>query len=190
MSRIGKKPIKLSKDVKIKIKDNKISVSGKKGELHYFLLPGINVELKEEYLYVTRKDDSKKQRAFHGLTRSLINNMVEGVNKGFEKVLQIIGTGYSAQLYGKLLKLNLGFSHEILFEIPEDIQVEAKTIPRREQGKLGVQSVIRINGISKEDVGKFAAEIRKCLPPENYKGKGIRYEGEYVQIKAGKAGAA
>lgn len=191
MSRIGKTPVKLPEGVKVIIQKDKITVSGKNGELNYVLNPGIKVEENDGSLIVTRKDDSKQQKSLHGLTRSLINNMVIGVTEGFSKELQIIGTGYSAEVVGPWLKLNVGFSHEIYIEIPENLKVEAKIIPRREQGALGVQSTVNIFGISKEDVGKFAAEIRKCRPPLNYAtGKGIRYKGEYVRIKPGKAGAA
>jgi len=158
--------------------------------LSYTLNAGITIEEKEGELLVSRKDDSRPQKALHGLTRALVNNMVIGVTDGFEKVLQIIGTGYSAEVVGPWIKLSVGFSHEILIQIPENLDVEAKVIPRREQGPLSVQAVVKISGIHKEDVGKFAAEIKRCRPPLNYaSGKGIRYEGEYVRIKPGKAGA-
>ncbi|MCD4819521.1 MAG: 50S ribosomal protein L6 [Candidatus Cloacimonetes bacterium] len=189
MSRIGKTPVILPTGVNVNIADNKVVVKGKLGELNYTLPTGISISQNENLLILEREDDTRTQKAFHGLSRALVNNMVIGVSTGYEKVLQVIGTGYSAEKVGKWLRLNLGFSHDILLEVPAELSAEATTIPRREQGKLGVQAVIRIKGISKEDVGKFSAEIRKCRPPENYKGKGIRYEGEYVQIKAGKAGA-
>jgi large subunit ribosomal protein L6 len=114
--------------------------------------------------------------------------MVIGVTEGFQKTLQIIGTGYNAERVGPWLRLTLGYSHDILMEIPDNLTVEAVVIPRREQGKLGVQAVITVKGIHKEDVGKFSAEIRNCRPPENYKGKGIRYLNEWVLIKPGKSG--
>ena len=190
MSRVGRTPVKLPDGVKYSFKDNVVTISGKKGELTYTLNAGITIEEKEGELLVSRKDDSRPQKALHGLTRALVNNMVIGVTDGFEKVLQIIGTGYSAEVVGPWIKLSVGFSHEILIQIPENLDVEAKVIPRREQGPLSVQAVVKISGIHKEDVGKFAAEIKRCRPPLNYaSGKGIRYEGEYVRIKPGKAGA-
>jgi len=190
VSRIGKTPIVIPKDVTVKLNGATVAVKGKKGELSYNLLDGITVGIDGNIINVKRKAETKVLRAYHGLTRALIQNMVVGVSDGFTKVLNIIGTGYSAEVVGPWLKLILGYSHDILLEVPEGIEAEAKIIPRREQGKLGIQAVVTIKGISKEDVGKFAAEIRKCRPPENYKGKGVRYDGEYVQIKAGKAGAA
>ena len=116
--------------------------------------------------------------------------MIIGLSEGYVKELQVIGTGYSAEVLGPWLKLSVGFSHDILIQIPENLKVEAESVPRREQGALGVQAKIKISGIHKEDVGKFAAEIRKCRPPLNYAtGKGIRYKGEYVRIKPGKTAA-
>lgn len=189
MSRIGKLPIKLPKDVDFKLTRNDVSIKGKKGELNYTIKPGITVKEEEDTLVVERSDDSREQKSLHGLTRALLQNMVIGVTEGYTKTLQVIGTGYTAETVGIWLKLNLGYAHEILMEIPEGLEVKAEAVPRREQGRLGVQAVIKVSGIDKEDVGKFAAEIRKCRMPENYKGKGIRYEGEYVRIKPGKAGA-
>ncbi|OQX71164.1 MAG: 50S ribosomal protein L6 [Candidatus Cloacimonas sp. 4484_275] len=183
MSRIGKTPVKLPEGVKAEINKNKITISGKLGKLEYNLLDGISVREENGLLFVSRSDDTKEQKSFHGLTRALINNMVIGVSKGYEKVLQVIGTGYTAETVGPWLKLNVGYSHEILLEIPEGIKVEAQAIPRREQGPLQVQAVIKVSGIDKEKVGQFAAEIRHCRPPApNLKGKGIRWEGERVRI--------
>lgn len=190
MSRVGRTPVKLPDGVKFNLKNNSVIITGPKGELDYNLQHGIKVEEKDGELIVSRKDDSRPQKALHGLTRSLVNNMVLGVTEGFTKELQIIGTGYSAERVGPWLKLALGFAHDILMEVPEHLNVDAQIIPRREQGPLGVQAVIKVSGISKEDVGKFAAEIKRCRPPLNYAtGKGIRYKGEYVRIKPGKAGA-
>jgi large subunit ribosomal protein L6 len=191
MSRVGKTPVVLPEGVKFSQKDNVVTISGKKGELTYTLLDGISAEEKDGLIIVTRKDDTRPQKAFHGLTRSLLNNMVVGVTEGYEKVLQVIGTGYTAEVVGPWLKLSVGYSHDILIEIPQNLEVEATAIPRREQGSLGVQAVIKVRGIHKEDVGKFASEIKRCRPPLNYAtGKGIRFEGEYVRIKPGKAGAS
>lgn len=189
MSRIGKTPIKLPEGVQVSLSGVTVTIKGKKGELSYDLQKGISIEQKDKLLLVHRSDDSREQKSLHGLTRALLNNMVNGVTEGYKKVLQIIGTGYSAERIGPWLKLVLGYSHDILMEVPENLQVAAKVIPRREQGRLGVQAEITVEGIHKEDVGKFAAEIRSCRPPENYKGKGVRYEGEWVRIKPGKSGA-
>lgn len=187
MSRIGRLPIGVPKDVKILQKNGKIVINGPLGELEYSLLEGISVQQKNENLIVKRKEDSKQLRAYHGLTRALIQNMVIGVSVGYKKELQIVGVGYGAELIGKWIKLNLGFSHEVYVEIPSNLKVEIVPLVKgRKSGGLNVVSQICIKGISKEDVGKFTAEIRNIRPPENYKGKGIRYLGEYVKIKPGK----
>jgi large subunit ribosomal protein L6 len=190
MSRIGKTPIKLPDGVNVTLDGRVVKVKGKLGELDYQLLDGITMEQKNGSLYLDRQNDTREHKSIHGLTRALLNNMVIGVSEGFEKTLQVIGTGYSAEKTGPWLKLMLGYSHDILMEVPDNLEVNAQVIPRREQGKLGVQAVITVKGIHKEDVGKFAAEIRRCRPPENYKGKGVRYLGEYVVIKPGKSGTA
>lgn len=189
MSRIGRTPIKIADGVTVTIELPLVSVKGAKGEISWSVPEGITVEQEDGVVIVKRRDDSREQKAYHGLTRALINNMITGVSAGYEKKLQVIGTGYSAENVGPWLKLSLGYSHDILMEVPEHLTVEAEVVPRREQGPLGVQARIKVSGISKEDVGKFAAEIRGCRPPENYKGKGVRYEGEYVVIKPGKSGA-
>ena len=191
MSRVGKIPISVPKDVQIKITDSKVNVKGKLGELDYELLPGITVKQEDDQLIVTREDDSVPQRARHGLTRALVNNMVIGVSEGFEKVLHLIGTGYTAEVVNTWLKLSVGYSHDILIEIPDHITVQAEPVPRAKGSRLAVQAIIKVRGIHKEDVGKFAAEVRKCRPPINYNtGKGIRYSDEFVKIKPGKSGAA
>ncbi len=191
MSRVGKIPISVPKDVQITISGSLVSVKGKLGELKYELLPGITLAQVENQLIVTREDDTVPQRARHGLTRALVSNMVVGVSEGFEKVLHLIGTGYTAEVVNTWLKLSVGYSHDILIEIPEHIAVEAEPVPRAKGSRLAVQAIIKVKGIHKEDVGKFAAEVRKCRPPINYNtGKGIRYANEYVKIKPGKSGAA
>ena len=190
MSRIGKTPVPVPEGIKVEIKNNIITVSSKNGELTYNFQDGITIKQEENKLIFERRDDSKKQKSFHGLTRSLVNNMIIGLSEGYTKELQIIGTGYSAEVLGLWLKLSVGFSHEIFMQIPDNLKVEAELIPRREQGALGVQAVVKVSGTHKEDVGKFAAEVRKCRPPLNYAtGKGIRYKGEYVRIKPGKTAA-
>ncbi|KQC07002.1 MAG: 50S ribosomal protein L6 [Candidatus Cloacimonas sp. SDB] len=188
MSRIGRTPIQLPDGIKVDIEERKVTVTGKLGTLDYTVKPGISVTLDDGKILVERSNDSREQKSFHGLARALINNLVKGVTEGYSRSLQVIGTGYSAEMAGPWLKMNLGYSHEILVEVPENLKVETQTIPRREQGALGVQAVIKVSGIHKEDVGKFAAEIRACRKPApNFKGKGIRWEGEHVRVvsKAG-----
>ena len=190
MSRIGKTPVAVPESIKVEIKNNNITVSSKNGELTYNFQDGITIKQEENELIFGRRDDSKDQKSFHGLTRSLVNNMIIGLSEGYSKELQIIGTGYSAEVMGAWLKLSVGFSHDILIQIPDNLKVEAELVPRREQGALGVQAIVKVSGNHKEDIGKFAAEVRKCRPPLNYAtGKGIRYKGEYVRIKPGKTAA-
>lgn len=189
MSRVGKLPIKLPSDVTVDIKNNLVTVKGKLGTLDYTLMPGITLEQIENTLQVKRADDSKQMRAVHGLSRALIQNMVTGVSVGFEKILHIIGTGYSAERIGPWLKLSLGYSHDVMLHVPQGLTVEAEAVPRSKGTKADLQSIIRIKGIDKHLVGQFSAETRAVRPPENYKGKGVRYHDEYVAIKAGKAGS-
>ena len=189
MSRIGKKHIKIPAGVTVEQKDRTIVVKGSKGTVDYTLLDKINIKIENGEIIVTRENDEGKIRAFHGLTRALLQNMVTGVSDGYEKVLNIIGTGYSSDRVGPWLKLTVGYSHEVLLQVPKGIEVTTEAVPRGKGGKLNVQSIIRVKGFHKEDVGKFAAEIRRVRPPENYKGKGIRYENEFVKIKAGKSGS-
>ena len=189
MSRIGKKHITIPTSVKVEQNDRLIVVKGPKGTLDYGLKEGIIVEIVGNEVIVKRENDEPKIRALHGLTRTLIQNMVTGVSDGFEKVLNIIGTGYSSDRIGPWLKVVVGYSHDVLLQVPKGIEVTTEAVPRGKGGKLGVQSIIRIKGFHKEDVGKFAAEVRAIRPPEVYKGKGIRYENETVKIKAGKSGS-
>lgn len=178
MSRIGKQPIPVPDAVKVSIDGATVNVKGPKGELSWTHNPDMVVNLDEGQVVVTRPSDERHHRALHGLTRALINNMVIGVSEGFVKVLEIIGTGYRAELQGKEMKMALGFSHEVIVKPPENIDFQVE-----ERGKQ-----IIITGIDKQVVGQIAAEIRKLRPPEPYKGKGVRYQGEYVRQKAGKAG--
>lgn len=175
MSRIGKRPIQIPKGVKVQKKDNAVYVEGPKGKLDYSLPVGIDVVIKDNLLSVSRSSDTKQQKSLHGLTRALINNMIKGVTEGFIKQLEIIGVGFKAQVSGKKLVLNLGFSHPVEHPIPERITIET---PKPTQ--------IIVKGIDKQEVGETAAEIRDYYKPEPYKGKGIRYVGEYVRKKAGK----
>ncbi len=179
MSRIGKKAVLIPKEVKIEIKDGRVYVSGPKGNLHKKLSDRVRIEVKEDKLFVTRVADTKMDRSLHGLYRALILNMVKGVTEGYEKALEIQGVGFKAQLQGNNLNMQLGFSHPVNMNIPEGIKIET---PKPTQ--------IVVRGIDKETVGKVASEIRAVYPPEPYKGKGIRYAGEYVKKKVGKAQAA
>ena len=176
MSRIGKKPIQIPSGVKIQIVNSKVLVEGPKGKLEYLLPQSINVEIKDNLLTVRRATDSKADMSYHGLARSMINNMVKGVTDGFAKKLEIQGVGYRAQLQGKVLIMQLGFTHPINFQISDGIVIE---VPK--------PTDIFVKGIDKQKVGQAAANIRGYYKPEPYKGKGIRYSGEYVRKKAGKA---
>lgn len=179
MSRIGRAPITIPKGVKINVNGSSVSVEGPKGKLSQEFHPDMAIELEDGELNVKRPSDSKEHRSLHGLTRSLLNNMVVGVSDGFSRVLQIEGVGYRAETKGKNLVLNVGYSHPVEFEPPTpDI-----TYLVEDRGKT-----ITVSGIDKQVLGQLCANIRKMRPPEPYKGKGIRYKGEYVRRKAGKAG--
>ena len=178
MSRIGRKSIALPKGVEFKIDGKHVSVKGPKGTLEMDIMPQIDAVLEDGQIIVKRQSEIKAVRAAHGMTRALINNMVVGVTEGFQKVLEIVGVGYRAQMQGKNLKLALGFSHPVIITPPEGITI---TTPS--------SVVILVSGADKEKVGQVAAEIRAWREPEPYKGKGIRYSGEYVRRKAGKTGA-
>ena len=179
MSRIGKKPIVIPKDVKIEVNDRVVSVGGLKGNLILHLSDRITVEIKDSQLFLKRVSDTKPDKSLHGLYRALIFNMIKGVTEGYVKELEIIGVGFRAQIQGNNLNMQLGFSHPVNFPIPEGIKIET---PKQTQ--------IIVRGIDKEKVGEVASEIRAIFPPEPYKGKGIRYSGEYVKKKVGKAQAA
>ncbi len=177
MSRIGKKPVNIDSKVKVNIDNNVIYVEGPKGKLNFTIPQGINIEIKDSQITIKRLSEEKKICALHGLTRAIVNNMVVGVKDGFQKDLEIVGVGYRAQVQGKKLVLQLGFSHPVEYPIPGGITIE---VPK--------PTNIIIKGIDKQLVGEAAAEIRSYYPPEPYRGKGIRYKGEYVRKKAGKAG--
>ncbi|OGN97904.1 MAG: 50S ribosomal protein L6 [Chloroflexi bacterium RBG_13_51_18] len=177
MSRVGKLPIPVPTGVTVDISGSNVTVKGPKGELSRSIPAEMRVAMEGSNLIVTRPSDIKKHRAFHGLTRSLLANMVQGVSKGFEKTLDIVGVGYRAEKTGDKITLRLGFSH----------QVEVKPIPGTTLAVEGINK-IKVSGINKEDVGQMAAEIHALRPPDHYKGKGIRYTGEKVRIKPGKAG--
>jgi large subunit ribosomal protein L6 len=177
MSRIGRKPITLPKGVEVRIEGSEVTVKGTKGSLKFGVLPEISVEMKEGQVHVARANDDKRNKAAHGMTRAILNNMVTGVSQGFERILEIIGVGYRAQMQGKNLVMSLGFSHPVEVAPPEGIELAVD----------GPTKVV-IRGIDKQLVGQVAANIRGYRPPEPYKGKGIRYVDEFVIRKAGKAG--
>jgi len=178
MSRIGKKLIVVPKEVKVEVKDNFVLVEGAKGKLSLVLSPRINLEIKDGQVKVSRVADTKMDRSLHGLYRALIVNMIKGVTEGYVKELEIIGVGFKAAVQGNNLNMSLGFSHPVEFAIPAGIKVET---PKPTQ--------IVVRGIDKALVGKISTEIRAICPPEPYKGKGIRFAGEYVKKKVGKAQA-
>jgi len=176
MSRIGKLPIIIPNGVTITVDNDNITVTGPKGTLSQFAMPGINVVVEDGKAVVNRQSDEKVHRSKHGLMRTLINNMVVGVTEGFEKKLELNGVGFRVALEGNKLKMALGFSHDVLFSIPEGIQITVE------------QNIITVKGINKQQVGQVAAEIRSLKKPEPYKGKGLKYVGERIIRKAGKSG--
>ena len=180
MSRIGNKPIPIPSGVEVRIEGVSVFVKGPKGTLTRDLHPRPKVEVVEGEIRVTRPTENRLDKSLHGLTRTLVANMVEGVTKGFEKELEVIGLGFRVQPEGKGLILNVGFSHPVKIEAIEGIEFEVQSDRQR--------TAIKVKGIDKEIVGWVAAEIRSIRPPEPYKGKGIRYAGEYVRRKVGKAG--
>ncbi|MGX6967162.1 50S ribosomal protein L6 [Vagococcus teuberi] len=177
MSRIGNKPVVVPAGVTITQSGNTVTVKGPKGELTREFSPNITLNISEGEVVLTRPDDTKENKTLHGTMRANLNNMVVGVSEGFEKALELIGVGYRAQLQGKKLVLNVGYSHPVEFETPEGITIE---VPSNTQ--------IVVKGSNKEVVGEFSANIRGVRPPEPYKGKGIRYVGEHVRRKEGKTG--
>lgn len=177
MSRIGRKPIAIPAGVTVTVDGNNITVAGPKGTLNSTVSPLMKVEVEGATVVVSRPDDEAKSRSLHGLTRTLIANMVEGVTNGFTKELEVLGVGYRVAKQGKDLVMNLGYSHQVIMSETDDIKIEVPD-PNK----------IKIIGIDKQKVGQFAAEVREKRPPEPYKGKGIRYVGEYVIRKEGKTG--
>ena len=177
MSRIGRKPINIPAGVTVSVDNGVIEVKGPKGTLDYKFNPAMQIEVKGEEINVTRPNDAKENRSLHGLTRTLINNMVVGVTEGYKKTLKVNGVGYRVEKKGKQCVMNLGYSHKIIVEDTEDIAIEVPD-----------PNTIVISGIDKQKVGQFAAEVREKRPPEPYKGKGIKYVDEYIRRKEGKAG--
>jgi large subunit ribosomal protein L6 len=177
MSRIGKIPVKVPAGVKVSFNNNIINVDGPKGKLSQVYHQVVSFESKDSEIIVGRVNDEKQTKAFHGLYRNLLNNMVIGVSAGFTRALLITGVGYRAEVQGKLLVMNLGFSNDVYVGIPDGLTVKVEANGR-----------IEISGIDKHQVGEFASQIRKLRKPEPYKGKGIRYENEYIRRKVGKSG--
>lgn len=176
MSRVGKSPITVPSGVSVTIADDAITVSGSKGTLSQFTMPDITVKQEGEQVIVTRANDEPKVRAKHDLMQALLNNMVVGVDKGFSKKLEINGVGFRVALAGSDLKFNLGFSHEVVYKLPQGVTATVE------------QNTVTVSGISRQQVGQVAAEIRALKKPEPYKGKGIKYEDERIIRKSGKSG--
>ena len=177
MSRVGKKPIPIPEKVKITLKDRFVTVKGNKGTLSRTIHDAVDLKISDNLIQVLTKTDSKKNFALQGLTRSLVDNMVTGVDKGFERILEINGIGYRAEVKGSTLVLNLGFSNPVNFELPKDVSASVEK-----------NTIIKLACIDKEVLGQTAASIRKLRPPEPYKGKGIKYAEERIIRKAGKTG--
>ncbi|MBA3036064.1 MAG: 50S ribosomal protein L6 [Desulfobacterium sp.] len=177
MSRVGKKPIQVPDKIKIQYKDKVITVEGEKGFLTQTIHPDIDLKIEGGFVIVSTCSDNRSGRALHGMTRSLVSNMITGVNKGFERILEINGIGYRAELKDKSLIFNLGFSHPVVFDLPEGITAAVEK-----------NTIIKLSGISKQQLGLAAATIRRLKPPESYKGKGIKYAEESIRKKAGKTG--
>lgn len=178
MSRVGRKPISLPKDVEFKMEGNVVTIKGARGSLTQEIPADITIEQEDGQLILSRPSDNKQHRAFHGLSRALVANMVEGVTNGFEKKLELVGVGYRAQMQGSKLVINIGFSHPVEVDAPEGIEFEVPAATK-----------ITVRGIDKQLVGNTAAHIRAIRKPEPYKGKGIKYENETIRRKAGKSGA-
>ena len=176
MSRIGNKPVSLPSGVTVAVNDAQLVVKGPKGQLSQTVAQGITFDVQSDVVVVARANDSKAFRANHGLMRALLNNMVTGVSQGFERKLEINGVGYKASVQGSKAVFNLGYSHPIEVPFPEGVTIS-----------VDKNTLVTVSGIDKEKVGQCAAEIRGFRPPDSYKGKGVRYQGEYVRLKAGKS---
>lgn len=180
MSRIGKLPVNLPKGVSVKIEDNKITVKGPLGELSRTIDKDIKAEVVDNSIVLSRPSDSKNHKSLHGLYRALIANMVTGVSTGYKKELELVGVGYRAEAKGQKLEMSLGYSHDIILELPDEVKVETKTERRS-------NPIITLTSIDKQLIGHVAAKIRSLRPPEPYKGKGIKFVGEQLRRKAGKS---
>jgi len=175
MSRIGKKPVEIPSGVQVSVDGNRISAKGPKGELAMAMVDEVDLKQEDNAIAILPKDQSKRSRSMWGMQRTLVSNLFEGVSAGFEKKLEITGVGYRAQVKGKVLNLQLGFSHEVDYPIPDDVSIATPD-----------QATVIVSGIDKQKVGQVAAEIREYRKPEPYKGKGVRYAGEYIFRKEGK----
>ena len=184
MSRIGKLPIAIPAGVTVTLKDDVVTVKGPKGELSQYVNPLITVTINDNEVVVSRSSDEKQERAFHGLYRALINNMVVGVSEGYKKELELVGVGYRVEAKGQILEMNLGFSHDIHFELPKEVKGEAEAV------KKGQNPVLVLKSHDKQLLGMVAAKIRSLRKPEPYKGKGIKFVGEQLRRKAGKSASA
>lgn len=178
MSRIGKLPIPIPDKVNVEVHEHTVTVNGPKGTLTLTAHPAIDVQVKDRQVLCGRPSDEKSHKALHGLTRSLIANMVEGVTKGFERKLELVGVGYRAALLGQNLNMSLGYSHPIIYPVPPGVKIEVKD-----------QTQVTVSGTDKQQVGAVAAKLRSFRPPEPYKGKGVKYAEERIRRKAGKTGA-
>jgi large subunit ribosomal protein L6 len=178
MSRIGKVPIQIPDAVKVEIQDHTVTVRGPKGSLNLRVHPSVEVAVKDQQVLCRRGSDEKPHKALHGLTRTLIANMVEGVTRGFERKLELVGVGYRAAVQGQNLNIALGYSHPVIYPVPPGIKIEVKD-----------QTQITVSGTDKQQVGAVAAKLRSFRPPEPYKGKGVKYAEERIRRKAGKTGA-
>jgi len=176
MSRIGNKPVAVPSGVTVTVTDGQLVVKGPKGQLEQHIVDGISFDVQSDVVKVNRENDSKPFRANHGLMRALLNNMVTGVNDGFERKLEINGVGYKASTQGNKAVFNLGFSHPIELPFPDGVKIA-----------VDKNTLVTVSGIDKEKVGQCASEIRGFRPPDSYKGKGVRYQGEYVRLKTGKS---
>lgn len=184
MSRIGKLPVNLPKGVTVSISDaNVVSVKGPLGELHQTVNKDLKVEVVGNEIIVSRPSESKEHKSLHGLYRALINNMVVGVSEGYKKNLELVGVGYRAEAKGQNLEMSLGFSHEVIFQLPDEVKVETKTERR-------ANPIITLTSIDKQLIGHVVAKIRSLRPPEPYKGKGIKFVGEQLRRKAGKSASS
>ncbi len=179
MSRIGKLPVKIPRGVNVSVDASTVTVRGSKGEIRRRLHPEMGLRVDGDAVVVTRPSESKRHRSLHGLTRTLVSNMVEGVSKGFEKQLELVGVGYRAARQGEMLVVNAGYSHPVRYRVPAGVTIDVPEPTR-----------IVIKGADKEAVGQVSAQVRKIRPPEPYKGKGITYRGERIRRKAGKTGKA
>lgn len=184
MSRIGKKPIPIAAGVKVNVADRTVTVEGKLGKLSLTHRPEVSVKVEGQIVIVDRQNDERMAKSLHGLTRSLIANMIEGVSQGYSRSLELYGVGFGVQLQGKKFTITCGFSHPVVFDVPEGITVEVTTPQARGESE---PARFTIKGPDKQAVGEFSSSIRRTRKPEPYKGKGIRFAGEYVRRKVGKA---